>query len=73
MQIARRATFAFFGILNGTEYNPEFVAEVQAAVPRKGSPVVLYCAIGGTLMEGELVSLRGAATPQRFSAAVTLS
>lgn len=32
VKILRRAVFAFFGILNGTEYNPEYVA-VETAQP----------------------------------------
>lgn len=43
----RRAGFAFFGIY-GTELNPDFVAEVQAVVPR-GKEVIVMCEQGGTL------------------------
>jgi len=49
LALARRATFAFFGILNGTEFNPAFIAEASAAVPRKSTTVVVYCNIGGSL------------------------
>jgi hypothetical protein len=48
-QILRKAAFAFFGVLNGTEYNADFLQEVSSAVKSKGSSVVLYCNIGGTL------------------------
>jgi rhodanese-related sulfurtransferase len=48
-RIARRATFAFFGILNGTEYNDAFLAEFEAAVPNRRAAVVIYCNVGGTL------------------------
>lgn len=48
-RVARRATFAFFGILNGTEYNPNFVEEFKQAVPSTNANIILYCNIGGTL------------------------
>ena len=47
-QNLRRAGFAFFGIFNGTEFNPHFFEEVEKAVDRqKGA--VLVCGIGGIL------------------------
>ena len=47
-QNLRRAGFAFFGIFNGTEFNPHFFEEVAKAVDRqKGA--VLVCGIGGVL------------------------
>ncbi|BFI30440.1 hypothetical protein MPTK2_3g12160 [Marchantia polymorpha subsp. ruderalis] len=46
--IARRAAFAFFGIFQGTEENPEFIKEVASQFP-KDSPVLLTCQMGGTL------------------------
>lgn len=49
VKIARRALFAFFGVLNGTEYNDRFLEEFQAAVPDKSKRVILVCSIGGTL------------------------
>jgi hypothetical protein len=39
----RRAGFAFFGVLNGTELNPAFHAEVAAAAD-KDKGAVLICA-----------------------------
>ncbi|GJP81295.1 hypothetical protein CLOP_g11451 [Closterium sp. NIES-67] len=47
--VLRRAAFAFFGVLNGTEQNPDFVAQVAAAVPDKETPIILGCMPGGTL------------------------
>eukprot|EP00887_Chlorella_sp_A99_P002942 scaffold24.g2942.t1 len=47
-KIARRVAFTFFGVV-GTEYNPDFLAQVEAAAPNKGTPVILYCQIGGSL------------------------
>ena len=49
MKVARRATYAFFGILNGTEFNAGFFEEFEAAVPDKRKGAVIYCNIGGTL------------------------
>lgn len=49
VKITRRAVYAFFGILNGTEFNPSFFDEFEAAVPEKDKGVVVYCNIGGTL------------------------
>lgn len=47
-QNLRRAGFAFFGIFNGTEFNPHFFEEVEKAIDRqKGA--VLVCGIGGIL------------------------
>lgn len=47
-QNLRRAGFAFFGIFNGTEFNPHFFEEVEKAADRqKGA--VLVCGIGGIL------------------------
>jgi hypothetical protein len=47
-KIIRRCTFAFFGLL-GTEYNEDFLAEVEAATRNKRAAIVLYCNIGGSL------------------------
>lgn len=47
-QVVRKTAFAFFGISNGTEANPDFVEEV-AAVAGRGKPVVLICNLGGSL------------------------
>lgn len=50
VKILRRAVFAFFGILNGTEYNPEFVNEVNEVTGgKKNADILLYCNIGGQL------------------------
>lgn len=49
VRIARRAVYAFFGVLNGTEFNPDFYNEIQTAVPNKGKGLILYCNVGGTL------------------------
>lgn len=49
MKIARRATYAFFGIMNGTEYNPGFFDEIEEAVPDKGKGIIIYCNMGGTI------------------------
>lgn len=49
VKIARRGVYAFFGILNGTEFNNRFFDEFAAAVPDKKTAVVVYCNIGGTL------------------------
>jgi rhodanese-related sulfurtransferase len=49
MKIARRGVYAFFGIINGTEFNERFFQEFEQAVPKKNETVILYCNIGGTL------------------------
>ena len=49
MKFARRGVYAFFGILNGTEFNERFFDEFEAEVPDKRTQVVIYCNIGGTL------------------------
>ena len=47
-QNLRRAGFAFFGIFNGTEFNPNFYKDIEAAVDKqKGA--VLVCGVGGIL------------------------
>lgn len=52
-QVARRIGYAAFGVLNGTEVNPDFAAEVAAAVGGdKSRPVLLYCSQGGALEGG---------------------
>ena len=47
-QNMRRAGFAFFGIFNGTEFNPNFFEDIEQAVDRKKG-AVLVCSIGGIL------------------------
>lgn len=47
-QNLRRAGFAFFGIFNGTEYNPHFFEQIEQAVDRRKG-AVLVCGIGGIL------------------------
>lgn len=50
VKVARRAVYAFFGILNGTEFNPNFFEEFESAVSgKKGKEIILYCNIGGSL------------------------
>jgi rhodanese-related sulfurtransferase len=46
--VARRAVFALFGVLNGTEANPAFWPAVAAAAS-KAAEVIVYCNTGGTL------------------------
>ncbi|KAL2634996.1 hypothetical protein R1flu_006475 [Riccia fluitans] len=46
--IARRAAFAFFGIFQGTEENPEFLNEVKSQFS-KDSKIIVGCIAGGTL------------------------
>jgi rhodanese-related sulfurtransferase len=44
----RRVAFAFFGIA-GTELDPAWLASVTAAIPNKGSEVIVVCEMGGRL------------------------
>ena len=44
----RRVAFAFFG-LAGTELNPNWLADVQRAVPNKSAELVVMCEMGGKL------------------------
>eukprot|EP00884_Botryococcus_braunii_P018274 jgi/Botrbrau1/512/Bobra.110_2s0141.1 len=46
--IARRAGFAFFGVFNGTEANPDF-AEMILDATQAGKGAIVYCNLGGTL------------------------
>ena len=48
--VARRAVFAFFGVLNGTEANPAFASEAERALAAAGHPerIVAYCNVGGS-------------------------
>ena len=49
--VARRAVFAFFGVLNGTECNPAFAEEAARALAEAGAGcrrVVAYCNVGGS-------------------------
>eukprot|EP00877_Chromochloris_zofingiensis_P010493 jgi/Chrzof1/5698/Cz16g12070.t1 len=48
MQIARRVGYAMFGVLDGTEVNPNFAQEV-AEVVNKQKGAILYCSQGGSL------------------------
>lgn len=45
--VARRAVFAFFGVLNGTEANPLFAEEVSAVLEDR-KRIVAYCNVGGS-------------------------
>jgi rhodanese-related sulfurtransferase len=49
VKFLRRAVFAFFGILDGTEHNPDFVKQAAAAAPRK--QVSVFCNTGGSLFD----------------------
>uniref|UniRef100_A0A0D6RB58 Rhodanese domain-containing protein n=1 Tax=Araucaria cunninghamii TaxID=56994 RepID=A0A0D6RB58_ARACU len=46
--IARRTAFAFFGIFQGTEENPEFLEEVRSKLDKK-SKIIVACSQGGTM------------------------
>ncbi|KAK1419408.1 hypothetical protein QVD17_28575 [Tagetes erecta] len=46
--IARRVAFAFFGILSGTEENPEFMQSVESKLD-KTSKIIVACSFGGTM------------------------
>eukprot|EP00212_Chloropicon_laureae_P002692 CAMPEP_0197485130 /NCGR_PEP_ID=MMETSP1311-20131121/123_1 /TAXON_ID=464262 /ORGANISM="Genus nov. species nov., Strain RCC856" /LENGTH=239 /DNA_ID=CAMNT_0043027787 /DNA_START=117 /DNA_END=836 /DNA_ORIENTATION=- len=50
-QVLRKAGYAFFGIANGTERNPDFEEEVLRAVPDKDAEIIVLCNTGGTLEE----------------------
>ncbi|KAH6760462.1 Rhodanese/Cell cycle control phosphatase superfamily protein [Perilla frutescens var. hirtella] len=45
--IARRAAFAFFGIFQGTEENPEFIQSVESKLA-KDAKIIVACSAGGT-------------------------
>ncbi|XP_057798779.1 rhodanese-like domain-containing protein 14, chloroplastic isoform X2 [Salvia miltiorrhiza] len=45
--IARRAAFAFFGIFQGTEENPEFIQSVESKLD-KDAKIIVACSAGGT-------------------------
>eukprot|EP00898_Chlorokybus_atmophyticus_P003355 jgi/Chlat1/401/Chrsp10S01503 len=44
----RRLGFAFFGVFNGTEINPNFVQDVKAVYPVE-TPLVVVCGMGGSM------------------------
>ncbi|KAL3521686.1 hypothetical protein ACH5RR_019835 [Cinchona calisaya] len=46
--IARRAAFAFFGIFQGTEENPEFLQSVESKID-KNAKIIVACSSGGTM------------------------
>ncbi|CAA7391929.1 unnamed protein product [Spirodela intermedia] len=46
--IARRAAFLFFGILAGTEENPEFMQTVEAKL-EKDAKIIVACSSAGTM------------------------
>ncbi|XP_019189054.1 PREDICTED: rhodanese-like domain-containing protein 14, chloroplastic [Ipomoea nil] len=46
--IARRAAFAFFGIFQGTEENPEFIQTVESKID-KTAKIIVACSSGGTM------------------------
>ena len=47
-KVIRRIGFTAFGVY-GTEANPDFLSEVEAAVPKKNGGMILVCNIGGSL------------------------
>lgn len=50
VKVARRTVYAFFGILNGTEFNPNFFEDFENAVSgKKNKEIIIYCNIGGSL------------------------
>ncbi|PKU69671.1 Rhodanese-like domain-containing protein 14, chloroplastic [Dendrobium catenatum] len=46
--IARRAAFLFFGIISGTEENPEFLQIVESKLD-KDAKIIVACSSGGTM------------------------
>ncbi|KAK8934521.1 hypothetical protein KSP39_PZI014925 [Platanthera zijinensis] len=46
--IARRAAFLFFGIISGTEENPEFIQIVESKLD-KDAKIIVACSSGGTM------------------------
>ncbi|CAH9070680.1 unnamed protein product [Cuscuta epithymum] len=46
--IARRAAFAFFGIFQGTEENPNFLQTVESKLD-KDAKIIVACSSGGTM------------------------
>lgn len=46
--IARRVAFAFFGIFQGTEENPEFIQSVESKLD-KDAKIIVACSSGGTM------------------------
>lgn len=46
--MARRLAFAFFGVLNGTELNPNFFDDIMNSINSEVG-AVLVCNLGGTL------------------------
>ncbi|PNH10969.1 Rhodanese-like domain-containing protein 14, chloroplastic [Tetrabaena socialis] len=49
-KVARRVGYAMFGIAQGTEPNPDFIAEITGLVADpESTPVVVYCNLGGSL------------------------
>lgn len=47
--VARRAAFAFFGVFNGTEESPLFLADASECLKGVKSKVIVYCGIGGSM------------------------
>ena len=54
MKALRRAGFAFFGVFNGTEVNPDFEDQIFQVtgneVTSKDTPIVLLCQTGGSIL-----------------------
>lgn len=53
-KIARRVGYALFGVMNGTEVNPNFAEEVREVLQGSDKTVVLYCSQGGVLESTEV-------------------
>lgn len=49
VKVARRAVYAFFGVLNGTEFNPDFFDEFKDTIGGQRTDVIIYCNVGGSL------------------------
>eukprot|EP00879_Flechtneria_rotunda_P013416 GHRR01014006.1.p1 GENE.GHRR01014006.1~~GHRR01014006.1.p1 ORF type:complete len:210 (+),score=37.42 GHRR01014006.1:237-866(+) len=49
-KVARRVGYALFGVLNGTEVNPNFVSDVKQLLGSPtDKPLIVYCRQGGVL------------------------
>jgi len=65
-QVLRRTAYAFFGVFNGTEYNPNFVQEAGKLVdPEAGA--LLVCNLGGVRDEESTKHLSGTSRSQTRS------
>lgn len=48
-KVLRRLGFALFGVLNGTEINPNFLEQLQEAAPDLEAGAILVCNLGGSM------------------------